>query len=144
MRCNHSDDEAASSCILLICCVCMQAAMSLCEGNLLGAHLLCDALALAVAAAQAPWLCSSMCTVLGCFCCAVCLVLQVTSFPSSFCHSHIQPALWAAATLPAHCPCLCREMGKQAAHIISDLPAAFPGCVYLICVGMHVSFLPAP
>ncbi|CAL8471194.1 g10736 [Coccomyxa elongata] len=52
------------------------AAMSMCEGNLLSAHLLGDALALTAAAVQAPCLCSEMCTVLGRSGCAICVVLQ--------------------------------------------------------------------
>ncbi|BDA46593.1 hypothetical protein COCOBI_09-0450 [Coccomyxa sp. Obi] len=52
------------------------AAMSLCEGNLLSAHLLGDALALAAAVAQAPCLCGGMGSLLGRSGCALLVVLQ--------------------------------------------------------------------
>ena len=56
-----------------------QAAMSMCEGNPLSAHLVGDAIALAAAAAQAPWLCRDMCTGLGHFCCSSWVVMQASS-----------------------------------------------------------------
>ncbi len=58
-------------------CMHTQAAMSMCEGNLLSAHLIGDAIALAAAAAQAPWLCGDMCSGLGQLCCSSWVILQV-------------------------------------------------------------------
>lgn len=54
-----------------------QAAISMCEGNMLSVHLLGDAIALAAAAAQAPWLCTGMCTTLGQLCCCAWVIMQV-------------------------------------------------------------------
>ena len=67
--------------------VCMhtQAAMSMCEGNLLSAHLIGDAIALAAAAAQAPWLCGDMCSGLGQLCCSSWVILQVVLSPFPIC-----------------------------------------------------------
>ena len=55
----------------------MQVVVSLCEGNILGTHLIGDAIAMAAACAQAPWLCGHLCSALQQAVCISWIFLQV-------------------------------------------------------------------
>lgn len=106
-----------------------QAATSMCEGNLLGTHLLGDAMAFAAALAQAPWLCGAACTFpsqAGCFAWLLAQVSRLVSF--------ISPVVWSCSALhPKFIFCAashsCGHAWQRLVHVLTSRDP--------ICTGLH-------